>query len=189
MSFASRRRPHRLDRRLDDRGRIDRLDVEPQLAGDDAAHVEQVLDELGLDARVPLDDLEPLLDVCAAVTRRLRRICDQPRIAFSGVRSSWDSVARNSSFIALARSASARRDPLALERAAGALPAARPLVGDVAEGPHPPRGAAVDHLEFEKPSNTRPSPSSSTPWLSGGAVAWISGDSLVNPRRRRTPGR
>ena len=54
-----RRRPaHRLDRRLDDRERVERLHVEPELARDDAAHVEQIVDELRLDARVALDGLE-----------------------------------------------------------------------------------------------------------------------------------
>ena len=36
-------------------------DVEAKLAGDDAAHVEQVVDELRLDAGVALDDLEASL--------------------------------------------------------------------------------------------------------------------------------
>ena len=40
--------PHRLDRRLDHGRELDRLHVEPQLAGDDPRHVEQVLDELRL---------------------------------------------------------------------------------------------------------------------------------------------
>ena len=58
-----RRRPHRLDRRLDERERVDRLDVEPHLARRDAVHVEQVLDQLRLDARVALDRLEPALQL------------------------------------------------------------------------------------------------------------------------------
>ena len=40
-----------------------RLDVEAHLAGGDAAHVEQVFDELRLHARVALDRLEPLLQI------------------------------------------------------------------------------------------------------------------------------
>ena len=38
----------------------ERLNVQAQLAGRDPAHVEQVFDELGLHARVPLDGLEAL---------------------------------------------------------------------------------------------------------------------------------
>ena len=43
-----------------------------------------------------------------SATRPERRILDQPRIAFSGVRSSWLRIARNSSFIRLASSATSR---------------------------------------------------------------------------------
>ena len=52
------RRRHRLDRRVDERERMQRLQVEPELARVDAAHVEQVVDELRLDPRVALDGLE-----------------------------------------------------------------------------------------------------------------------------------
>ena len=44
----------------------------------------------------------------ASSLRPVRSTCDQPRIALSGVRSSCESVARNSSFISLRRSAAAR---------------------------------------------------------------------------------
>ena len=60
------------------------------------------------DARVALDDLE------ARASRRLEppaacsRICVQPSTALSGVRISWDSVARNSSFSRDASSATSR---------------------------------------------------------------------------------
>ena len=57
---------HGVEGGLDDRGEIDRLHLEPQLAGDDAAHVEQVVDELRLEPRVALDDLE----ACAIARRR-----------------------------------------------------------------------------------------------------------------------
>ena len=39
-------RADRLDRRLDHGDRVDPLDLEAELAGDDAAHVQQVFDEL-----------------------------------------------------------------------------------------------------------------------------------------------
>ena len=57
------RRPDRVDGRIDHAGQIGPLHVEPHLAGDDAAHVEQVLDELRLGARVALDRVEALLQV------------------------------------------------------------------------------------------------------------------------------
>ena len=88
--------------------RVDRLDVEAHLARGDPAHVEQVVDELGLHARVALDGLEAASVVRRGPSAPRRRTCDQPRIALSGVRSSCESVARNSSFISLMRSASVR---------------------------------------------------------------------------------
>ena len=48
---------------LDDLGELQPLDVEAEVAGDDAGDVEQVLDELGLDLGVPLDGREPFLQV------------------------------------------------------------------------------------------------------------------------------
>ena len=57
MRLASARRPHGLERRLDEGRRLHRLHVEAHLAGGDAGHVEQVLDQLGLRARVALDHL------------------------------------------------------------------------------------------------------------------------------------
>ena len=96
--------------------RLDRLHVEPHLAGDDAAHVEQVFDQLRLHAGVALDRLEAL----AADRRRRcvprRSTCDQPRIALSGVRSSCDSVARNSSFMRAHALGCGARGALALEQ-------------------------------------------------------------------------
>ena len=48
---------------LDDLGKVQPLDVEAEVAGDDAGDVEQVVDELGLGLRIPLDGREPLLQV------------------------------------------------------------------------------------------------------------------------------
>ena len=114
--FGLGRGADRLDRRSMNDAGVDRLDVEPHLAGDDPAHVEQVLDELRLHARVALDDLEPRAHVAR---RRLprRSTCDQPRIALSGVRSSCESVARNSSFICADALGLGARGALALEQA------------------------------------------------------------------------
>ena len=53
--------------------------------------------------------------ISASLMARARRMCDQPRIALRGVLSSWERVARNSSFIELARSASPRAN-LSLSR-------------------------------------------------------------------------
>src|SRR5207237_5130930 len=47
-----------LDCRLDDGDRIDLPALDPELAGDDARHVEEVFDELREELRVPLDYLE-----------------------------------------------------------------------------------------------------------------------------------
>ena len=49
---------HGLDRRLHHRDRVHDPDFEAQLAADDPRDVEQVLDQLALSARVPLDGLE-----------------------------------------------------------------------------------------------------------------------------------
>ena len=81
---------------------------DPQLAGDDARHVEDVFDQLGLRAGVALDDFERVRHLRAGSTCPCRSIVVHPRMAFSGVRSSCDRVARNSSFSRLAASASAR---------------------------------------------------------------------------------
>ena len=79
--------------------------LEAQLARHDARHVEDVRDELGLDARVAVDGLDGA-GGGAASSSPVRSMCVQPTIAFSGVRSSWDSVARNSSLARLAARAS-----------------------------------------------------------------------------------
>ena len=115
-----RPRAHRLDRGVDERVGIERLHVEAQLAGHDPAHVEQVLDELGLRrARCARSTRGPraVRLGAAAVTRSS---CAQPRMAFSGVRSSCDSVARNSSLIRSC--ARPRRAPRARSRAAPCAP-------------------------------------------------------------------
>ena len=97
---------HRVDRRLDDAHRVDLGDAQAQLAGDDARDVEQVLDQLGLQRGVAVDGLERARRVCASrgARRASRRV--QPTMALSGVRSSCDSVARNSSLMRLARKSS-----------------------------------------------------------------------------------
>jgi len=56
----------------------------------DARDVEQVVDELGLQPRVALDDLQRALGLIAG-ERPLRSIRTQPSIAVSGVRSSCES--------------------------------------------------------------------------------------------------
>ena len=79
------------------------------LPGHDAAQVEQVVDELRLRARVALDDFDAALQLRRLrASARMRSSCVQPRMAFSGVRSSCESVARNSSFMRAARCAAMR---------------------------------------------------------------------------------
>jgi hypothetical protein len=48
----------RLEDARDDRARVDRPELETHLPGHDAGHVEQVVHQPGLRARVPLDDVE-----------------------------------------------------------------------------------------------------------------------------------
>ena len=54
--------PDRLDRRFDHGCDIGRLQVEPHLAGDDAVHVEQVLDQARLRLGIPGDRIETFCD-------------------------------------------------------------------------------------------------------------------------------
>ena len=83
------------------------LAIEAEVSRRNPRDVEEILDELRLEARVAADDFErlgaPLL-----VTAPCRSMLVHPRIAFSGVRSSCDSVARNSSFARSAFCANAR---------------------------------------------------------------------------------
>jgi hypothetical protein len=61
------RGPRGLHRLLDQRRQVHALHVEAHLAGGDAAHVQQVVDELRLDAGVALDDGNPFEDFRAQV--------------------------------------------------------------------------------------------------------------------------
>ena len=102
-----RRRPHRLDGRLEDRAEIDGPDVQPELPAHDPRHVEQVVHDLGLGAGAALDGLDRArhrsrVELPAAEQAR------PPSTELSGVRSSCESVAMNSSLARLACSASAR---------------------------------------------------------------------------------
>ena len=140
---------------------VNRPDVETHLAGGDAAHVEQILDELGLRARVALDRLEPRAQLGLACGARRRKTCDQPRIAVSGVRSSWERFARNSSLMRArplgvgARGTLAVEQPLALFRGRLCRGLGALLLGDVAEAPHPSRPAALRPPERAKRARTR----------------------------------
>ena len=96
---------HRFAAALTTVARSRALDVQAQLAGDDAGDVEHVLDELGLGAGVPVDDHDRARRPHRSQVARIRRVV-QPTMAFSGVRSSWESVARNWSFSRFASSAS-----------------------------------------------------------------------------------
>src|SRR5262249_55796103 len=109
------RRPDDLDGVLHDRNQIYRLRVEPELAGDDARHVEDVLDELPLGLSVPADGVDAL---------RQRRIgaplLEEARPADDGVEGRPELVRH-------------RREELVLD-AARLLGAVRRLFGD-ARGP------------------------------------------------------
>ena len=94
----------RFDRGADDGGQIDALDVEPDLAGDDAAHVEQIFDDLRLSAGVALDDLDPFggfrrRELIAAEDLRpaedgVERDCGARARAWRGTRPSFGSPVR-----------------------------------------------------------------------------------------------
>jgi hypothetical protein len=58
--LRGRDRTHRLDGVAREGREIDGLGVDPQLAGDDARHVEHVVDDPLLGTRVPVDDIETL---------------------------------------------------------------------------------------------------------------------------------
>jgi hypothetical protein len=83
----------RLDRRHDGHVRDGQLKV----TIDDAGDVEQIVDQPRLHPRVSLDHAKRVVHA-RPVLRDRRRMEAQPRMAVSGVRSSWDSVAGNSSF-------------------------------------------------------------------------------------------
>ena len=77
---------------------LQRTDVEPQLARSDAAQVEQVLDQLGLDLDALLDHLQPPIEFFGAAAPSAA--CGpSPRMAPSGLRNSCATMARNSSLL------------------------------------------------------------------------------------------
>ena len=124
---------HHIDRRGDDLIDVDEFDVQPQLAGDDAADLEEVVDgsgsapprcaqrsRIGSRAQAAFSGpSEPL-----AWSNR-----PHPRIAFNGVRSSWLTVARKSSLSRVASLASSR--------------AATQVLGDGTTAPAPDLNSAM----------------------------------------------
>jgi len=63
-----------VDRGGDDGDEVDAFDVKTDLAGGDAAHVEEVLDELGLNAGVALDDREAVGEFAGGVGALLENL-------------------------------------------------------------------------------------------------------------------
>jgi hypothetical protein len=55
------RRPHHVDRALDDRHDFQRMQIEIKIAGDDARHVENVVDDLRLRFGIAPNDFHGLL--------------------------------------------------------------------------------------------------------------------------------
>src|SRR6266545_4357528 len=66
------RTPERLDGFLDQRREVQHAKVELRLAGDDARDVEEVVDELRLKTRIPLDRLEPAFRLTPVPRRHLK---------------------------------------------------------------------------------------------------------------------
>ena len=92
------RRLHRGDRLVHARRRrCTAQHIEPQLAADDPRHVEQIVDQPRLHARAARDGLDRCSGRCSS-NLPVSRICAQPLIAVSGVRSSCETVITNSSF-------------------------------------------------------------------------------------------
>ena len=63
MLLGLRRRADGVDGRIYDAGQIRPLHIQPHLSGNDPAHIEQVLDELGLRSCISLDGVQPLFQV------------------------------------------------------------------------------------------------------------------------------
>ena len=128
--FARRGRPRDLDRGVNDVDEVHRVALDAQLPADAARGVEDVVDQPRLVLDVALDRLVARSTSSASSGRVLASRWPQPRSALSGERSSCETMARNSSFARLARSASSRSrcsvDEQLLELALGAL-----AVGDV----------------------------------------------------------
>ncbi len=73
---------------VDDHGRVDALEVDAQLAGEDAAHVEQVFDHLGLGFGVAFDHLHALMDGAG------------PPVTLENAGPSYDGIQRRSQLMA-----------------------------------------------------------------------------------------
>ena len=98
---------HHVQGRAHDRVGVDRRGHQAHFSESDAGIVQQIRNHLRLQSRIALDRLTALHDGAGKSALRLRTVA-HPSIAFRGLRSSCDSVARNSSFCRLLRSASAR---------------------------------------------------------------------------------
>ena len=88
-------RPHRLDRLAQDIGQVHGPNLQPQVSADDARHVEQVVDQLGC-ARAFRSIACMAAARCSSRTVPVASIRAHPWMAVSGVRSSCDTVIRNS---------------------------------------------------------------------------------------------
>ena len=98
MPLASAAGRMLLERGLERRHQRQRLELELQLAGRHPRHVDEIVDELRLGLGVAIDQLRARAAACASLRWSASSIRVQPRMTLSGVRSSCDSVARNSSF-------------------------------------------------------------------------------------------
>ena len=98
---------HDLDRRGNDFRQLNALHVEPHFSGNDAAHVQQIFDQLGLRRALRRMTSSPSIR-SASLDSPTFKSSAQPRMALSGVRISCERLARNSSFARPMRSASAR---------------------------------------------------------------------------------
>ena len=93
------------DRAADEIAEIDGRDVQAEVAGGHRRQIEQLLDDLHLRGGVAFDGVEDRRRALGR-NRSSRSMRVQPSTALSGVRSSWESIARNSSLTRLACSRS-----------------------------------------------------------------------------------
>src|ERR1044071_1864683 len=64
-AFDVSRGPQRIERSVDDRREIERVQIEPEITSDDSRHVKQIVDESRLGARIALDRFDCAGRVCA----------------------------------------------------------------------------------------------------------------------------
>ena len=89
---------HHIDGCFQDRCEFERMQFQIEIAGDDPRNVENVVNDLCLRFGVSIYRLDGASEQPSLSSEPPCSMRDQPRMAVNGVRSSWETVARNSSF-------------------------------------------------------------------------------------------